>query len=142
MAKKYNFGVTAVFKDGSNLAQKYLTESFILDDVSDNEALSIVSGGLLKDRLRKMDNFIRVRTVCVESIESAAGEEPLEEEAELQELMTEAVELGCKPSNLDGYDSPEATKKALKRAIKKAEEKNELEAELEAESKKRKRLGK
>ena len=95
----------------------FYEESFFLDDSIDSEGVArqIIRKGLLTDRLsKKVKGFRRVRTCQIVGLEKTSDKA---ENSDLDKLLTEAVNLGCVPTNIDNYRRPDYKLKALQKAI-------------------------
>jgi len=82
-------------------------------------ARSIIQNGLIIDKLKSMDkNYKSTRECQVESIEPVKNKES-SIDSELQDLLTEATELGCVPPNYPTYKTDASRKRRLREALAK-----------------------
>lgn len=104
---------------------QFYEEEFNLDDSVQTlaQARQIIKRGLITHRLsKKIAGLKSVRTIDVTTFEDSTEKA---ENAELDVLLTKAVELQCVPANIDNYKRPDYKIKALEKAIKNAQERIE-----------------
>lgn len=103
-------------KDSNGTTMEFYQEDFVIDgDITNNEALSLIRKGLISERLqRKVNGFRRIRT-CQLVDSKPSTDKP--EDSELTRTLTEAINLGCVPQNIDNYKRKDHKLKALQKAI-------------------------
>lgn len=133
MAKKWRVEGTVVVKDGSGNRVDPYTAEFTLSEDDKQKAQAIIRRGYIADYLRKdVQGYKRVRTCMV-----VGGKSVKEHEAdELEEAISEAVDTGALPENLDAYGGSEEKAEAVKRSVsrkKKAEAKKRAQKNKQVE---------
>lgn len=114
---KYKAQVSGEYKTKSNDIDSYETE-IVVTTGEIAQARSIIQNGIITDVLRKELKDYKTWLTCqVDSIEPTSGNAKTDTDAEYDELMIKAADLGCVPANITSYKKLETRKKRLNDVI-------------------------